>query len=456
MASEAHAGSLGRPEGARLAEGSFQEEIRALQIELNHAQNMVSQLRGELDELRRRVKDGDEAKTAVARLSQELDRRMAAVEHQREVARELQNLFMPPALPQCDGVRFAVKYLPCERVGGDLYDVFDMGNSCIGILVADISGHGLASTLVTAVTKMAFDTFRQNEYSPKAIMEKVNTQISRNTLETQFVTAFLGVLDLETLRFKFVNASHPSPIVFDGDRFELLDTDGLCCGMFDNPRYEEKEAQLRAGDSLLFYTRGLVVTRNSQGVPYENTRLFELVRANNGRPIEQLVDRVSRDFLTHLSGTEQYDDVILVGAEIVQRETREQRIVIPSEPMQLARVESRILARLEEENYGERVLFGVRLALEEAVVNAIKHGNNMDKAKKVTITYSVDRERCRITVEDEGKGFDPFAVPDPTMDENLDKPHGRGLVLIRAYMDEVRFNEKGNRITMVKMAPWAD
>src|SRR5208283_39742 len=99
-------------------------------------------------------------------------------------------------------------------------------NSCVGILVADASGNGLSATLATAVAKIAFDTFRQNEYSPKAIMERMNRQIARNTLDDQFLTAFLGILDLETLRFKFVNAAHPRPVLYGPDRFELLDTEG--------------------------------------------------------------------------------------------------------------------------------------------------------------------------------------------------------------------------------------
>jgi len=114
----------------------------------------------------------------------------------------------------------------------------------------------------------------------------------------------------------------------------------------------------------------------------------------------------------------------MAGGKMVRismpREAKEERVVIPSEPMQLARVESLILSRLEALNYGERALFAVRLALEEAVINAIKHGNRMDKARHVTITYSVDSRQCVIGVEDEGPGFDPKAVPDPTADENLE------------------------------------
>jgi serine/threonine-protein kinase RsbW len=430
-------------------------EAHALRADLEEANVRIEQLRRQSDELARRAQDGDHAKSTLARLSQELQNRTLRMEQQLAVARQFQRLFVPPALPAFPQVRFAVKYQPSPRVGGDLYDVCDMGNSCVGLLVADAAGNGLSATLTTAVAKMAFDTFRQNEYSPKVILDKMNRQILRNTLEDQFLTVFLGILDLETLRLKFANASHPCPILYGPKRFALLDTEGLCCGMFEEMRGEEKEVQLQAGDRLFLYTRGLVRMRNAANQAYPERRLPRLLRANRELEISAMVEQVAEDFARHLAGAEQAEDLTLVGLEVAPRETKEERIVIPSEPMQLARVESLILSRLEALNYGERALFAVRLALEEAVINAIKHGNRMDKAKRVTVTFSADRDECAIAVEDEGAGFDPSAVPDPTAEENLEQPTGRGLVLMRAYMDEVRFNPKGNRVVMRKKAPWA-
>ena len=431
-------------------------EARALQTELNLAEKMISQLSRELEEMRRRARDGEKAKTTVRLLSRELHEQAATMQQQRDVARQFQRLFVPPAIPQYESVRFAVKYMPCDRVGGDFYDIFDMGNGCVGILLADISGYGLPATLVTTVAKIAFDTFRQNEYSPRAIMEKANRQILQNTLGNQFLTAFLGVLDLQTRRMKFVNASHPCPVVYSADRFELLDTDGLCCGMFENPRYEEKEVQLKPGERVMFYTRGLVASTNESGLPYEISRLYQFLRANPDQDIQAMVEHVSEDFTRHMGGAEQHDDLILITLEALPRVAKEECIVIPSEPMQLTRVESLILSRLQEANYGERAQFAVRLAVEEAVINAIKHGNHMDKAKKVAVTFSVDPSQLRVSVEDEGEGFNPDDVPDPTLDENLQQTYGRGLLLMRAYMDEVTFNEKGNCVTMRKRAPWAE
>jgi len=92
----------------------------------------------------------------------------------------------------------------------------------------------------------------------------------------------------------------------------------------------------------------------------------------------------------------------------------------------------------------------MRLALEEALVNAIKHGNGMDPNKQVHVTCQVDEVQARVTIRDEGTGFDPCDVPDPTDDDNLEKPGGRGIMLMRAFMTEVSYASDGKEVILVK------
>jgi serine/threonine-protein kinase RsbW len=100
------------------------------------------------------------------------------------------------------------------------------------------------------------------------------------------------------------------------------------------------------------------------------------------------------------------------------------------------------------EGYPEKDRFGMRLALEEALVNAIKHGNQSDPTKRVRVGYQVTAEGVLVEVEDEGAGFDARQVPDPCAPENLERPGGRGLLLMRSYMTWVRFNPCGNCVTL--------
>jgi len=125
-------------------------------------------------------------------------------------------------------------------------------------------------------------------------------------------------------------------------------------------------------------------------------------------------------------------------------------VVVESTPSSIVGVCKWILAKLKDNDFSEDDIFAVHLALEEAFINAVKHGNKMDPAKEVKIDYSVGLDKVGISMTDQGNGFDPDSVPDPRYGENLYRTEGRGLLLIRSFMDVVEFNERGNSVHMVR------
>jgi serine/threonine-protein kinase RsbW len=123
--------------------------------------------------------------------------------------------------------------------------------------------------------------------------------------------------------------------------------------------------------------------------------------------------------------------------------------VIPSEYKASQEVQNKIMNDVHHRGYNGQTVFAIKLALEEAMMNAIKHGNKLDQQKKVHIEASVNSQQTEIVVEDEGMGFTRKMVPDPTLPENLEKCSGRGIHLIEAYMHEVEWSHGGRRVRMV-------
>lgn len=123
---------------------------------------------------------------------------------------------------------------------------------------------------------------------------------------------------------------------------------------------------------------------------------------------------------------------------------------IPSDTDLARQLLEELLGQLEQHGWPEEDKFGVHLSVEEALMNAIKHGNQRDPEKFVFVEYRLSSTDLFVEVEDQGDGFDPEDVPDPTLDENLELPSGRGLMLMRTFMSRVDYNEKGNKVTMEK------
>lgn len=129
------------------------------------------------------------------------------------------------------------------------------------------------------------------------------------------------------------------------------------------------------------------------------------------------------------------------------------QIVIASDLEAARRVEDQLLAMAVKRGFGRECLFALRLALEEAIVNAHKHGNHRDSAKSITISYEFTDRRMIVRVKDDGPGFDPSAIPDPTIPDRIPLPTGRGIMLMRAYLDDLVYNETGNEVQLVKDKP---
>lgn len=127
------------------------------------------------------------------------------------------------------------------------------------------------------------------------------------------------------------------------------------------------------------------------------------------------------------------------------------KLVLSSRFEEVRRAEDAVIAAAEKMGFIGSDQFAIRLALEEALANAIKHGNQCDPDKQVTLECEASENQIAITVTDEGPGFQPDELPDPTSEENLEKPFGRGVMLMRAYMSDVSFNDSGNMVTMVRL-----
>ena len=126
------------------------------------------------------------------------------------------------------------------------------------------------------------------------------------------------------------------------------------------------------------------------------------------------------------------------------------RFTLSSDFAAASDVQQKVMAEVDRLGYCAAARFAINLSLEEAIINAIKHGNRFDLTKKIFVEVEINALRTRITIEDQGTGFDRTSVPDPRSEENLERCSGRGILLIEAYMNQVKWANHGRRVTMFR------
>ena len=124
--------------------------------------------------------------------------------------------------------------------------------------------------------------------------------------------------------------------------------------------------------------------------------------------------------------------------------------LIPSDPDEAHVITAAVVQVLKDFGWVHKDVFAIHLALEEALINAVRHGNDSKPELKVDVQLEITPDRFYVQITDEGPGFNPDKLPDPTLDEFIDRPCGRGVMLMRKFMDTVQYNERGNQVTLVK------
>ncbi|MBA2344142.1 MAG: SpoIIE family protein phosphatase, partial [Rubrobacter sp.] len=198
------------------------------------------------------------------------------------VARLIQQTLLPKALPETPGYELAAHYQPAREVGGDFYDFVELGDGRLGLVVGDVTDKGVPAALVMATTRTLLRAVAQRIDSPGDVLERVNDVLYPDIPPNMFVTCLYAILDQETGRLHYANAGHDLPYVKHEDGAKELRARGMPLGLMPGMAYEEKEIFLMPGDSVLFYSDGLVEahdpTRDMFGFP----RLQGFVGAHPG------------------------------------------------------------------------------------------------------------------------------------------------------------------------------
>jgi sigma-B regulation protein RsbU (phosphoserine phosphatase) len=235
----------------------------------------------------------------------------------------IQQGLLPGAMPHIPGLKIATSHQSFDRAGGDLYDVFPLGRcpeteldkpGLWGILIADVSGHGVAAAVITAMISTLIDALAERVVAPGQLLTLLNRYVTAKAINGNFVTAFLLVYDSVSEVVTYASAGHNLPLLRDanGEVRALPQTEGIPLGIASTSTYETVPFALEPGQSLLLYTDGITESQSPQGDLFGEAALVDVLRLSNGNPAET-IDAVMRALETHQQGQSQTDDQALVA-----------------------------------------------------------------------------------------------------------------------------------------------
>jgi sigma-B regulation protein RsbU (phosphoserine phosphatase) len=282
------------------------EELAVLARVLGRMSQRITDQHHRLTELIRELQDAIITRARLAGLEQEL-----------QIARELQLSFLPRPLPPHPTFDIHGLMETAKEVGGDFFDYFMIDDDRLGIVVADVSGKGVPAALFMAITRTLIKATALTAPSPAVTVSEVNTFLAADNEQMMFVTVFHAVLDCRTGRLDYVNAGHPPPLLIAakaGALSELPRAGGPALAVVEGFPYEDQTLTLAPGDTLFIFTDGVTEAFDSEGHAFGDARLLAEVRAVGTEAAVEALDNAVRDAVLRFEqGAERADDVTCVA-----------------------------------------------------------------------------------------------------------------------------------------------
>jgi sigma-B regulation protein RsbU (phosphoserine phosphatase) len=237
-----------------------------------------------------------------------------------EIAGQVHKSILPTSFPDVPGFEFAAMARPAREIGGDLYDVVDLGENKIGIVMADASGKSVQAAIYMAVVRALFMSETKANLSPLESAHRIHNLLMNVSTAEMFVTAFYATIDYATRQMKYIRAGHDRPVFYHAATGEisLLDPPGRFLGLLSDLIVEQEELILEPGDTLVCYSDGVTdAVRPGDSQMYGLERLLEIVTTEGHRSAQELVDIIVDDIDNFRNSEEQPDDLTLLVTKAV-------------------------------------------------------------------------------------------------------------------------------------------
>src|SRR5271169_3399734 len=251
-----------------------------------------------------------------AQLYEQIALQEKRLERDLALARQLQFRLLPPVLPKLANLDIAAKFVPARAIGGDLYDFVSYSLSRTAIVVGDVSGKGAPAAIYAALVSGILRSHAPIEPGPAEMLSAVNLSLAERHIEAQFVSLIYAVWDDEHRTLLVANSGLPRPVYVHDGKNHVIEATGLPLGLFDDADYDEFRFKMKPGDMFVFFSDGILDSRNRKGELFGRGRVEKIIADCAGRSADCVVDSLFKAAAEHSAGVETFDDQTVVAIKV--------------------------------------------------------------------------------------------------------------------------------------------
>ena len=375
------------------------------------------------------------------------------IERELELAKQIQQSAVPfifPPFPKRKDFDIYALMNTAKEVGGDFYDFYFTDDRHFAFLIADVSGKGIPAAMFMMASKTLIKGLAERGKTVDEVFVETNEKLCANNDAGMFVTAWMGVVNLETGHVAYANAGHNPPL-FGGKNGEfryIKDKPNFVLAGMEGTPYKKHEAVMAPGDIFYLYTDGVTEATDSNNDLYGEERLLKIIKTANDDSPEKICKKVEKDVSKFVGDAPQSDDVTMLAFRLNYMQSANSICVYPDmESLEL--VGEFINSKLSLLNVSKSVLNKVQIAVDEIYSNIMNYG----EASRVKIGFIFDNDNLALTFTDNGKQYDPTKAEDPdiTLSAEKRKIGGLGIFMVKNMANSLNYKyENGENILSVE------
>ena len=396
----------------------------------------------------------DDINSTVTTLKHYIDEAAARFDKDLEIAKQIQQSALPsvfPPYPNRKDFSIYASMNAAKEVGGDFYDFYLVDENHLAFVVADVSGKGIPGAMFMMTSKTLIKSFAESGLPVHEVLTNVNTQLCQNNEAGMFVTAWMGILDLQTGLIKFANAGHNPPLVKHKDgSYEFLKgkVNFVLAGM-DMVKYKEQELQLQPGDEIYLYTDGVTEAHNSNNELFGENRLLESLNSTKGMSVEDICKKVKEDVDAFVCDAEQFDDITMLCVQLNEIDSYNGITVVPSMET-VPQVAEFMETEMEKFEISPKISMKMLIAIDEIYSNIVRYSG----ATEAIVSIKKSDNTLKLQFKDNGKPYNPLDSKEPDITASAEDRSigGLGIFMVKKMLDKVEYKyvDNYNILTLTK------